>query len=146
MVDNRSEESRSALMARVRQKNTTPEMVVRRLLHRMGYRFRLHLKDLPGCPDIVLPRHKKVILVHGCFWHQHDCKKASLPRSNVEFWTDKLGKNVQRDRRTVEQLALLGWGSLTIWECETKHFDNIIPKINAFLSTDLSAESLSKRD
>jgi DNA mismatch endonuclease (patch repair protein) len=146
MVDNRSEESRSALMARVRQKNTTPEMVVRRLLHRMGYRFRLHLKDLPGCPDIVLPRHKKVILVHGCFWHQHDCKKASLPRSNVEFWTDKLGKNVQRDRRTVEQLELLGWGSLTIWECETKHSYNIIPKINAFLSTDLSAESLSKRD
>jgi DNA mismatch endonuclease, patch repair protein len=146
MVDNRTAESRSALMAGVRQKNTSPEMIVRRLLHRMGYRFRLHRKDLPGRPDVVLPRLKKVIFVHGCFWHQHDCKKASLPKSNVEFWTEKLGKNVQRDQRTNEHLELLGWTTLTIWECETKHIDNITSKIIAFLSTDLSLRSLSKHD
>jgi len=114
-------EKRSEVMSLVKSKNTKPELVVRSLLHRMGYRFRLHRKDLPGNPDIVLPKHRTAILVHGCFWHQHPgCKKATLPKQNVEFWTEKLEGNVRRDEEAQRRLRIAGWRVLVIWECEVK--------------------------
>lgn len=106
-------------MAAIRSKNTKPEMAIRSLLHALGYRFRLHRKDLPGKPDIVLPRYKTVIFINGCFWHQHPgCRQATVPGSNVEFWQRKLQSNVARDIRNHELLQALGWKVLVIWECE----------------------------
>lgn len=120
MADKVSEEVRSWMMSRVRSKDTTPERIVRSLLHKMGYRFRLHRQDLPGNPDIVLPRHKKIILVHGCFWHQHiGCPKANRPNSRKEFWDKKLNDNVKRDKWNLRKLEELGWDSHIIWECQT---------------------------
>lgn len=108
-------------MSRIRSKDTKPEMVVRRLLHGMGYRYRLHDKRLPGHPDIVFPSRRRIILVHGCFWHRHEgCKDATIPKSNTEFWTDKLTKNVTRDGVKIEQLHNLGWKVLIVWECQIK--------------------------
>jgi DNA mismatch endonuclease, patch repair protein len=133
MVDNRTVDSRSALMARVRQKNTSPEMIVRRLLHRMGYRFRLHQKDLPGRPDIVLPRHKKVIFVHGCFWHRHDCKKATMPKTNQEFWKNKFQTNIDRDTKVLRSIKERGWETLIIWECEARDGDQLELRLLKFL-------------
>lgn len=123
-MDVLSAEKRSALMARVRSGDTAPELFVRRTLHRLGYRFRLHRKDLPGTPDIVLPSRKSVIFVHGCFWHRHkNCRDASMPKTRVEFWRDKFRENVERDRRNVQDLHDLGWRVLIIWECETTNED-----------------------
>ncbi len=114
-------EKRSEVMSLVRSKNTKPELFVRSLLHRMGYRFRLHRKDLPGKPDIVLPKYRAVIFVHGCFWHQHPgCKKATLPKQNAEFWKDKLEGNVRRDEQARHRLEEAGWRVLVVWECEAK--------------------------
>lgn len=111
---------RSAMMARIGQRNTGPELSVRRALHRMGYRFRLHRKDLPGTPDIVLPRHRVAVLVHGCFWHRHrHCRFAYTPKTRLEFWSRKFQQNVTRDRRTESALRRRGWSVLTVWECET---------------------------
>jgi DNA mismatch endonuclease, patch repair protein len=111
---------RSAMMARIGQRNTVPEVTVRRSLHRLGYRFRLHRRDLPGTPDIVLPRHRVAVLVHGCFWHRHqNCRFAYTPKTRVEFWTRKFEKNVERDQRTERALQDRGWAVVTIWECET---------------------------
>ena len=113
---------RSELMARIRARDTAPELSVRRIAHRMGLRFRLHRKDLPGCPDLVLPKHRLVVFVHGCFWHRHrGCSRASTPKSRVRFWTEKLAANVARDRRTEAAVRALGWRVLVIWECETRH-------------------------
>lgn len=112
---------RSALMSRIKSKNTKPEMVVRRALHSIGFRYRLHRQDLPGKPDIVLQRYKVVIFVHGCFWHQHKgCKLASSPKSRRHYWLPKLAANVARDRQHVEELEGLGWKCETIWECEAR--------------------------
>ena len=109
-------------MSRIRSKDTKPEIIVRSLLHKMGYRFRLHRKDLPGKPDIVLTKYKTVILVHGCFWHQHqDCKYAYLPKSNTKFWESKFAENEKRDREVRQALELDGWRVFTIWECNTKN-------------------------
>ncbi|MFL9950133.1 very short patch repair endonuclease [Paraburkholderia agricolaris] len=120
MVDRLSVENRSRLMARVRQRNTRPELVVRSALHAMGFRFRLHRKDLPGCPDIVLPRFRVAIFVHGCFWHQHEgCRKAKPPTTRAEWWAAKLQTNVSRDRQASCLLEQKGWRVETIWECET---------------------------
>jgi len=107
-------------MSRVKNKNTKPELVVRSLLHRLGFRFRLHRKDLPGTPDLILPKYRIAVFVHGCFWHGHNCKKGKAPETNRQFWIDKI--NVNRDRDTVssEQLEELGWKVITIWECQTK--------------------------
>ena len=116
-------EARSRIMRAIKSKNTAPELVVRRLLHSLGYRFRLHRTDLPGKPDIVLPKHKAVIFVHGCFWHQHpsaDCRNAQVPRSNNAYWAPKLAGNVARDGEAVRLLVMLGWRVLIVWECETK--------------------------
>lgn len=109
-------------MSRVRSKNTGPEMTVRRLVHSMGYRFRLHRKDLPGTPDLVFPGRRKVIFVNGCFWHGHDapeCRRARTPKSRKEFWTAKVARNKTRDARSSDALETAGWGILTVWECET---------------------------
>jgi DNA mismatch endonuclease (patch repair protein) len=112
---------RSAVMRAVRQKDTRPELMVRRALHSLGYRFRLHRKGLPGRPDIVLPRHRVVILVHGCFWHRHPgCKNTRTPKSRHDFWDAKFTSNVARDERVVAELTELGWRVLTIWECEAR--------------------------
>lgn len=108
-------------MSRVRSKNTKPEVFARSVLHRMGYRFRVHRKDLPGNPDIVLPKHRAVIFVHGCFWHRHPgCSKATVPKTNTDWWRNKLENNVERDARNYRQLRELGWRVFTLWECETK--------------------------
>lgn len=107
-------------MSRIRGKDTTPEVAVRSALHRLGYRFRLHRRDLPGRPDIVLPKHGTVIFVHGCFWHRHArCRYAYTPKSRVEFWQRKFQQNVERDRRVQRELRRLGWKVIVVWECET---------------------------
>lgn len=121
MTDRLSPEHRSALMARIKSKDTVPEKLVRSWLHRNGYRFRLHRKDLPGSPDIVLPKYRSVIFVHGCFWHQHPgCRKASIPDQNRDFWEKKLSQNIVRDRRSHDALESLGWRVVVVWECECR--------------------------
>lgn len=123
------------MMAKIRGKNTSPEIAVRKLLHSLGYRFRLHRKDLPGKPDIVLPRYKAVILVHGCFWHRHkECKYAYSPKSNVEFWQKKFDANLARDAKVEAQLLDAGWRYCIIWECEVSNLDVLREKLVAFLS------------
>lgn len=108
-------------MSRIRGKDTKPELVVRRVLHRLGYGFRLHRADLPGRPDVVLPRFRTAVLVHGCFWHRHPgCKFAYTPKSRVNFWTDKFGHNVERDKRARRELRKLNWKVLVVWECQTR--------------------------
>lgn len=120
-MDKYPPDQRSRVMRRVGSKDTKPEMVVRRLLHRAGFRFRLHRKDLPGRPDIVLAKWRVVILVHGCFWHQHPgCPRSVRPTSNVDFWTKKLDRNVTRDRENIEKLEAAGWRVFTAWECQIK--------------------------
>ena len=111
---------RSAVMRAVKSQDTAPEMIVRRLLHHLGGRFRLHRRDLPGTPDIVLPGRRKVIFVHGCFWHGHDCVRgARAPKTNPDYWRAKIDRNVSRDRQSLTVLEAAGWRVLTIWECET---------------------------
>lgn len=121
MADSLTKSERSERMSRVRAKDTKPELTVRRLVHGMGYRYRLHVSGLPGTPDIVLPRLKKAIFVHGCFWHRHPdptCKLARLPKSNLDFWKPKLTANRIRDHAAQIKLRELGWDILTIWECQ----------------------------
>jgi len=108
------------MMSRVKNADTKPEITVRKLLHRMGYRFRLHDRKLPGSPDIVLPKYKTAVFVHGCFWHGHTCSKGRRPTSRVEFWNAKLDKNVERDASVRQQLETLGWRVLVVWECQVK--------------------------
>src|SRR5471030_3245696 len=112
-------EDRSRIMRAVRSKNTLPELTVRRLVHGLGYRFRLHRKDLAGKPDLVFPSRRKVIFVHGCFWHQHSCREGRIPGSNPEYWVPKLKRNVERDASARAELQAAGWKTLTIWECQT---------------------------
>jgi len=131
MVDTLTKEQRSKAMASVKGKNTRPEVRVRSLLHRMGYRFRLHHKGLPGKPDIVLPKYRTCIFVHGCFWHQHPgCKKASRPKTNEVFWHEKLDKNIERDRAAIDALIKIDWRVAVIWECETKSNDALLDAIS----------------
>jgi len=127
-------------MKRVRGKDTRPELVVRRLAHRLGYRFRLHRKDLPGSPDLVLPRYRAVIFVHGCFWHRHPgCIRASMPSTNVAFWSAKFATNVARDQRQYTQLDEMGWRVLVIWECETKDEIALSRRLRFFFSEPIVA-------
>lgn len=134
MADIVSRSKRKEMMSKVKQRHTKPEIAVRKLLHRLGYRFRLHSKKLPGTPDIVLPKYKSVIFVHGCFWHQHEgCRKARRPTSNVEFWNEKLDKNIERDKRKESELKDLGWKVLIIWDCEIKDEETLIKKVKKFL-------------
>ncbi len=122
MVDRFSPAIRSALMARIRGKDTKPEIAVRRFLHAMGYRFRLHRRDLPGTPDIVLPGRRQVILVHGCFWHGHEgCRYAVMPKTRPDFWRAKIEANRARDGLALAALVASGWDVWTVWECEVRH-------------------------
>lgn len=119
MADVVDRATRSRMMAGIRGKNTNPELVVRRYLHRAGLRFRLHVKSLPGRPDLVLPKHNAIVEVHGCFWHRHAaCRFATMPSSNKAFWLRKFRENTSRDRRNARKLASLGWRVFTVWECE----------------------------
>ncbi len=116
-----NKEKRSELMSKVHSKNTKPELKIRSALHRHGFRFRLYRKDIPGCPDITLSKYKTVILIHGCFWHQHPgCKKATIPKNNHDFWHVKLNENIKRDERIIMKLQELGWKVIVIWECDIK--------------------------
>lgn len=117
MADTISKEHRSRVMASVRQMNTKPELLVRRSLHAQGFRFRLHDRSLPGSPDIVLPKHRAIVMVHGCFWHGHGCRRRSLPITNSDFWCAKIERNVARDAGVVTSLEAKGWRVLTLWEC-----------------------------
>lgn len=121
-------------MSHISGKNTKPEILVRSLLHRMGYRFRIHKKDLPGRPDICLPKHKKVIFVHGCFWHGHEnCPKSKRPTTNVEFWNKKIDGNIERDKENIKKLRRLGWQTLMIWTCEIKNQEELKNKLISFI-------------
>lgn len=127
---------RSALMAKIRAQDTQPEMFVRRLLHGQGYRFRLHARDLPGRPDIVFRSRKKVIFIHGCFWHRHEgCKKASMPKTRRTYWERKLKANQERDIASVSALEGMGWKVMVIWECEArnKSSNNLLKQLTDFL-------------
>jgi len=130
-----SKEKRSWVMQQVKDRNTKPERVVRSLLHRLGYRFRLCPKHLPGKPDIVLPRHHRIIFVHSCFWHQHQgCARSSRPSTNTEFWNAKLDGNVKRDRTKREALEKLGWRVLTLWECQVEKAEVLAEVLSGFLA------------
>ncbi len=121
MVDIVAHEVRSRMMAGIRGRNTKPELVVRRGLHAAGFRFRLHRADLPGRPDVVLPKHRVVIFVHGCFWHGHEgCANFRMPMTNSEFWQEKIGRNVERDRTVIKALRNRRWRILVVWECQTR--------------------------
>lgn len=121
-------------MSGIKGGDTSPEIIVRKILHSMGFRFRLHDKKLPGKPDVVLPKHRKVVFVHGCFWHGHPgCKRAKKPASNKEFWQEKLCGNMERDQRNQQKLAELGWGVLIVWSCETAKTDALREKLRRFL-------------
>ena len=134
MTDTLTPMERSRLMAKIKGKNTGPERAVRSLLHRAGYRFRIHVRTLPGTPDIVLPRHRAIVFVHGCFWHRHpNCKTASTPKSHRKFWTDKFARNVANDRKHRRQLRRLGWRVLTVWECQLRHPERVLARIQKFL-------------
>lgn len=125
---------RSANMRAIRSKGMRPELAVRSLVHKMGYRYRLHKKDLPGRPDLVFPSRRKVIFVHGCFWHAHKhCKAAHLPKSNLEYWGPKLERNRTRDRENIEGLNADGWESMVVWECEVKTQDELEKRLLDFL-------------
>jgi DNA mismatch endonuclease (patch repair protein) len=120
-------------MASIRGKDTKPEMAVRRLLHAMGYRFRLHRRDLPGTPDVVLPRHGKAIFVHGCFWHGHGCGAGRLPKSRPEFWAPKIAANRERDARSLRALRSRGWSVAVVWACETGNLPRVQARLVKFL-------------
>lgn len=135
-MDTLTAEQRSERMSRVRGSDTKPELLVRRVAHALGYRFRLHRRDLPGTPDLVFPGRSKAIFVHGCFWHRHrdpDCRLARLPKSKLDFWLPKLETNRKRDEANIARLGELGWDVLVIWECQTRDRDALEARIRGFL-------------
>lgn len=133
-MDKLTPERRSANMRQIRSQNTSPELSLRRILHRLGYRFRLHRKDLPGKPDLVFPARKKAIFVHGCFWHQHSgCREGRVPGSRPEYWGPKLLRNQQRDAAAQAALKQQGWHCLVVWECELKNRAAALKRVKRFL-------------
>jgi DNA mismatch endonuclease (patch repair protein) len=131
-------------MAQIKNKNTKPEIFVRRLLHQQGYRFRLHQKNLPGTPDIILPKYKTVIFVHGCFWHRHpNCADASTPKTRTEFWQKKFAMNVERDKRNQQKLCESGWHVIIVWECEIINQKDLSIRLNKELGSALQQLSSS---
>lgn len=135
-MDSLTNSQRSERMSRVRSRNSKPELIVRKLLHRLGYRYRLHATDVPGTPDIVFRRKRKAIFVHGCFWHRHDdpsCKLARMPKSRLDFWGPKLESNRLRDQRIASELDAMNWQSLVVWECELRHTEQLENKLVDFL-------------
>ncbi|MGO7000160.1 very short patch repair endonuclease [Rhizobium leguminosarum] len=138
MIDFLTPDQRSEVMSRIRGKDTSPERTVRRLVYSLGYRFRLHQKRLPGTPDLVFSSRRKVIFVHGCFWHRHEgCKRASMPASRPEYWAEKFRRNVERDIAAEEALRKLGWAVLVVWQCELKtgNIECVSSKVSRFLET-----------
>ena len=136
MVDVHTKEQRSFNMSRIRNKDTRPEMIVRSFVHRMGYRYALHRKDLPGHPDMVLTRHRKIIFIHGCFWHMHKCRYGKVrPATNVRFWQTKREGNVARDKRNLRKLRKEGWKVIVIWECQIRNLNKLTEKLEQFLSS-----------
>lgn len=145
MVDQLNQERRSRNMRQIRHKDTKPELIVRRIVTKLGYRYRLHVKSLPGKPDLTFRRIKRVIFVHGCFWHQHSgCREGRVPQSRTEYWFPKLLRNVERDRSHLAALSAAGWQALIIWECELGNSD-LSERIKSFLSvgTSVSATPIS---
>lgn len=139
MADTVTPERRSQIMSKIRGTGTKPEWAVRRLVHGMGFRYRLHRKDLPGRPDLVFPSRKKLIFVHGCFWHKHDdgsCKSFRYPQSNKEYWVPKLDRNAERDAENQAKLAEMGWKILVVWECEIRSDPELGERIARFLNCD----------
>lgn len=138
MPDIFPQEKRSQIMSKVSSKETKPEILIRKLLFSKGFRFRKNVKNLPGKPDIVLPKYKTVIFVHGCFWHQHkNCRKSTRPTSNTEFWNTKLDKNIERDKKNAQLLKKAGWKIITVWECELKNIEKLKKKLLRILSGNL---------
>ena len=136
-MDVHDKETRSFNMSRIRGKDTKPELIVRRACHALGLRFRLHRKDLPGKPDLVFPKYKTVVFVHGCYWHSHDCKfGAVVPKTNTEFWQSKRMTTIDRDARNACELEYRGWRVLTYWECEIKDADSLVERISRDFSGD----------
>ncbi|HCF5691974.1 very short patch repair endonuclease [Pseudomonas aeruginosa] len=128
--------NRSEIMRSVKSQNTTPELLIRSLLHRLGFRFRLHRKDLPGSPDIVLPRYRAVIFVHGCFWHRHPgCRLATTPKSRQDYWLPKFMANIERDHRNTEALQEMGWQVIVVWECEIKKNEDLEHRLKHALTS-----------
>ena len=126
---------RSEMMGRIRSKETKPELAVRKLAHRLGYRFRIHRRDLPGSPDLVFPGRRLALFVHGCFWHRHEnCRYAYNPKSNLEFWQAKFKNNVERDIRAESELESMGWRVAVIWECETNYSDSLSTRLKGILN------------
>ena len=137
MTDIVDRDKRSEIMSRIRGRDTEPEMIVRRIAHGLDFRFRLHRRDLPGSPDLVFPRHRAVVMVHGCFWHRHPgCKYAYNPKTRVRFWEDKFEGNVVRDRRNETALDELGWRVMVVWECETRDQEAVAERIIGYLRED----------
>jgi DNA mismatch endonuclease (patch repair protein) len=132
-VDRLTPTQRSENMRRIKSKNSTPELRVRSLVHRMGYRYRLHNQSLPGRPDLVFAQRKKIIFLHGCFWHAHQCRIAHTPGSRQEYWTSKLQRNAARDREHQQRLTALGWQVLVIWECELTDMQALMERVRKFL-------------
>ena len=133
-MDRISKERRSWNMSRIQSENTKPEKIVRSILHRLGYRFRIHRKDLAGKPDIVLARYNSVIFVHGCFWHRHkDCKNASIPKTKKKFWEKKFKTNIERDIKVKNELKSTGWRVLVVWECELTDIETVERELGKFL-------------
>lgn len=145
MTDRLTPAARSGLMKRVRQRNTAPEKRVRSLLHKLGYRFRLHRKDLPGTPDIVLPSRRLAIFVHGCFWHGHDCRRGRAPTSNLEYWGPKLESNRERDSRKEAALVAAGWRVAVVWQCELDDEPALSHRLSSLLGSGLRAPRVSTR-
>ena len=142
LTDVFSKEKRSEIMSRIGPKNTKPELIIRRLVHSLGYRYRLHKKDLPGKPDLVFPKYRKVIFVHGCFWHGCEkCNRSKLPDTNYDFWNLKIRKTKDRDRRIYAELKKIGWDSLVLWQCEIKSLNTnrISAEIIDFLGTETAS-------
>lgn len=145
-MDKISPERRSANMGRIRSKNTSPEIVLRRLIHGLGYRFRLHRRDLPGKPDIVFPSRRKIILMHGCFWHQHSaCPEGRIPGSRPEYWVEKLKRNQVRDEANRTLLEQQGWKIFVVWECELKDAAAVTKAVKKFLGSTAPVSATRRR-
>jgi len=132
-VDTRTAKKRSEIMRAVRTANTGPEMEVRSILHRLGFRFRTHNRELPGRPDVVLRRHRKVVFVHGCFWHGHRCSKGKLPKSRLNYWAPKIATNKKRDTQNLAAIRRLGWQSIVVWQCELRNRRKLVKRLNAYM-------------
>lgn len=133
MTDTRSTEQRRRIMQSVKRRDTGPEMAVRHLLYRAGYRYRLHVKGLPGSPDVVFTSRRKVVFVHGCYWHGHGCRKGKLPKSRLDYWDEKIAANRARDARKESELQAGGWQVMSVWQCEIADMETLEQKLRSFL-------------